>query len=192
LFGYNGLGTDGINWYYSAPSTDANMDVGITSGTGAFINSASGSAIPALDGTNICYIPADGGYREILGRCVIEVDIDIKPGSDPNSINCKVKPNQNAVIAVAILTTDDFDAMMVDHTTVSFEGATEAHVDKKTGEPSRHEEDVDGDGDMDLVFHFRYGDTSLTCASTEGTLVGETFDGIPIEGTDAVRMVGGG
>jgi hypothetical protein len=123
---------------------------------------------------------------------VIIVDIDIKPGSDPNSINCKVKPNQNADIAVAILTTDDFDAMTVDHTTVSFEGAFETHVDKKTGEPRRHEEDVDDDGDIDLLFHFRYGDTGLTCASTEGMLVGETYDGTPIEGTDAVRMVGGG
>jgi len=63
------------------------------------------------------------------------------------------------------------------------------HVDKKSGEPRRHEEDVDGDGDMDLVFHFRLGDTDLTCDSTEGTLTGETFDGLVIEGSDAVRMI---
>jgi hypothetical protein len=117
---------------------------------------------------------------------VIYVDIDIKPGSDPNSILCT---NEDEVIAVAILTTDDFDATTVDHTTVSFEGASETHVKKKTGEPRRHEEDADDDGDIDLVFHFRLGDTNLSCGSTEGVLTGETFDGLPIEGSDSVRMV---
>lgn len=50
LFGYNGLTTDGINW-----SGDLSMDVGISSGTGQYINYASGSAIPALDGTNVLF-----------------------------------------------------------------------------------------------------------------------------------------
>ena len=88
----------------------------------------------------------------------------------------------------------DFDATRVEHATVAFEGARETHVDQRTGEPRRHEEDVDGDGDTDLVFHFRVGDTDLTCDSTEGKLVGENFDGQAIEGTDAVRMIntGGG
>jgi hypothetical protein len=117
---------------------------------------------------------------------VIYVDIDIKPGGYPNSINCY---NEKEVITVAVLTTDDFDAMSVDHATVIFEGANEIHVDKKTGEPLRHVEDVDLDGDLDLVFHFRLGDTDLSCISTQGTLTGERFDGIPIEGTDSVRMI---
>ena len=115
------------------------------------------------------------------------MDIDIKPGSEPNSIRCE---KNKGVIPVAVLTTDDFDALTVDHTTVKFEGASETHVDKHSGEPRRHEEDVDRDGDVDLVFHFRRGDTDLTCESTEGMLTGETFDGMLIEGTDAVRMVG--
>ena len=119
---------------------------------------------------------------------VVGVDIDIKPGSDPNSINCN---NQKGTITVAILTSDDFDATTVDHATVSFEGAGETHVDKKSEAPRRHEEDVDGDGDTDLVLHFRLGETGLTCDSEEGTLTGETFDGQPIQGADAVRMVGG-
>lgn len=116
----------------------------------------------------------------------LEVDIDIKPGSDPNSINAN---NENGVITVAILSTDEFDATTVDHTTVEFEGASETHEDKRTGEPRRHEEDVDGDGDVDLVFHFRLGDTGLTADDVDGTLTGETFDGGAIEGTDSVRMV---
>jgi hypothetical protein len=42
---------------------------------------------------------------------------------------------------------------------------------------------------MDLVFHFKLRDTALTCASTAGQLKGLTYDGIPVEGTDSVRMV---
>jgi sugar lactone lactonase YvrE len=117
---------------------------------------------------------------------VYEATIDIKPGSYPNSINCS---NEKAVVTVAILTTGDFDATTVDHTTVTFEGASEIHVDKKTGVPQRHEEDVDFDGDMDLVFHFRLGDTTLTCESVAGTLIGETYDGLPVQGTDSIRRL---
>lgn len=117
---------------------------------------------------------------------VIEVAIDIKPGSDPNSINCN---NDNLTISVAILTTDDFDATTVDHTTVEFEGATETRIDKKTGIARRSEEDVDNDGDMDLVLHFKNGETNLDCSSTSGTLTGQTFDGQAIQGTDAVNSV---
>ena len=86
-------------------------------------------------------------------------------------------------------TTNDYDAVTVYHTTVTFEGASETHVDKRTGEPRRHEEDVDYDMDIDLVFHFRRHNISLTCDSTEGTLIGATFDGQAIEGSDAVRMI---
>jgi len=116
------------------------------------------------------------------------VAIDIKPGSDPNSIHCI---NRNAIIAVAILTTGDFDATTVDHTTVTFAGANEIHLSDQTGEPRRHEEDVDGDGDIDLVLHFRMSQADMTCDSIEGTLNGQTFSGQTITGTDTIRMVGG-
>jgi hypothetical protein len=120
---------------------------------------------------------------------VISVVIDIKPGSDPNSIACR---NGGVVIAVAILTTEDFDATNIDHTTVTFQGAREIHADRRSGEPRRHEADVDGDGDVDLVFHFSLIETDLTCDSTEATLTGETVNGLVIEGTDEIRMVDGG
>ena len=116
---------------------------------------------------------------------VTTVEIDIKPGSDLNSINC----SGDRVVAIAILTTDDFDATQVDHTTVTFAGASETHVDKKSGDPRRHQEDADGDGDVDLVLHFRLSDTDLTCDSTGGILTGETFDDQAIIGADVVRMI---
>ena len=120
------------------------------------------------------------------GDCPQSLVIDIKPGSDPNSINCTTPA---LMIPVAILTTEAFDATTVDHTTVTFEGASEAHLTPQGVQ--RHEMDVDGDGDVDLVFHFLLGDTGLTCSSTEGALTGLTFDGQTIWSMDSVNMIGG-
>ena len=64
----------------------------------------------------------------------------------------------------------------------------ETHVDHD-GQPRRHEEDVNGDGRVDLVLHFRLEDTSLGCTSVQGTLSGKTLAGQWIEGRDAVRML---
>ena len=48
-----------------------------------------------------------------------------------------------------------------------------------------------GDGDLDLLLHFSIQDlaTVLTSSSTEVTLEGETFDGVPVEGTDSVQII---
>lgn len=117
----------------------------------------------------------------VTGSGVIEVDIDIMPGSPKNSINLKGK----GVIPVAILTTDTFDATVVDPMPVEFgpDGAIEAHG---TG----HIEDIDGDGDFDLLLHFNTRDTGIACEDTAASITGETFNGQLIEGFDAIRIVG--
>lgn len=132
-----------------------------------------------------------GGIGQVnsaeLFSAVVQVTIDIKPGSDPNTVNCE---NADGVIPVAVLTTEDFDATTVDHTTVRFgpSGATEVHANRLS--VVRHEEDVDGDGDTDLALHFRAGDAGLACGDTEAAVTGETFGGTSIVGRDAIRMVG--
>jgi hypothetical protein len=116
------------------------------------------------------------------GMCkVATVSIDIKPGSFPNSIN----PRSKGVIPVAILTTSAFDATTVDPLSVKFgpDGATESHG-------RGHIEDVDGDGDQDLVLHFRTQDTGIQCGNTSASLTGETTNGIAIEGSDSISTVG--
>jgi len=106
----------------------------------------------------------------------LEVEIDIKPGSDPNSINL----NSKGVVPVAVLTTGDFDASNVDPDTVSFAGASPVRWTM---------EDVDDDNDSDMLFHFKTQELDLTKESTVATLTGETQDGISIEGTDTVNIV---
>jgi hypothetical protein len=50
-------------------------------------------------------------------------------------------------------------------------------------------EDVDGDGDEDLLFHFKTQELDLDENSAEATLTGATDSGQPIEGTDTVNIV---
>ena len=50
-------------------------------------------------------------------------------------------------------------------------------------------EDVDNDGDYDMMFHFKTQELDLTKESTEATLEGETIDEIQIKGTDSVNIV---
>ena len=99
----------------------------------------------------------------------------------PNSINLRSKGK----IPVAILTTDTFLAFNeVDPLSVEFgpDGATESHG-------GSHVKDVDGDGDDDLLFHFKTQDTGIKCDDTEATLTGETVGGVAFTGTDTVNIV---
>ncbi len=109
------------------------------------------------------------------------VIIDIKPGSDSNSIN----PKNKGVIPVAILTTSTFDATTVDPLSVKFgpNGATEAHG-------RGHIEDVNHDGRLDLVLHFDTQETGIQCGDTSASLTGKTIGGQAIAGFDLIRTVG--
>ncbi len=115
------------------------------------------------------------------GEEIIEaVDIDIKRGSDTNSINLKSKGN----IPVAVFTTDDFDATTIDPLSVTF-GPGEALESHGQG----HVEDIDEDGDLDLILHFNTQDTGITCSTEEAYVTGLTFDGQLIEGYDVINVV---
>jgi hypothetical protein len=112
---------------------------------------------------------------------VISVKIDIKPGSFPNSIN----PRSKGVMPVAILTTPTFDATTVDPARVLF-GATGTQA-----APARFAfEDVDGDGDTDMMIHFRTQDTGILCGDTSASLTGKTFGGQMIKGSDSIKTAG--
>ncbi len=51
-------------------------------------------------------------------------------------------------------------------------------------------EDVDGDGDTDLILHFRTQDTGIQCGNTSASLTGQTFSGQAIQGSDSIVTVG--
>jgi DNA-binding beta-propeller fold protein YncE len=112
---------------------------------------------------------------------VATVMIDIMPGGSQNSIN----PRSRGVLPVAILTTDSFDATSVAVATVRF-GVT------GTEAPAVHAafEDVDGDGDADLILHFNVQSSGIACGANSAFVTGKTLSGGSIRGSDVVRTVG--
>ncbi|MCK4564225.1 MAG: hypothetical protein KAU94_06105, partial [Verrucomicrobia bacterium] len=107
---------------------------------------------------------------------VLDVEIDIKPGSDTNPINLKSKGR----CPVAVLTTEEFDAAEVDPATVRFAGASPAHYAL---------EDADADSDLDLILHFKTQELDLADDSTEVFLIGQTYDEQFLVGADTVSIV---
>ena len=125
----------------------------------------------ALSGTEIAYSYSLG-----------DVGIDIKPGSDPNSINI----DSNGVVPVAILGSDTFDAATVDPLTVELAGA-EVRLKGKSGNAGSLE-DVNGDGYLDLVVQVYTNELQVT-GDGEVFLTAYTYAGLPIVGSDSVRIV---
>ena len=127
---------------------------------------------------------------QIINVKPLPVDVDIKPGSDPNSVNSKSK----GVLPVAILTTDTFDATTVDPGTVIFDIF---EINGSTPPNMCAIEDVDGDGDLDLICHFSIPDIDKKCQGivdgrvvhATGQILADTFDGLPIQGLDSIRWV---
>ncbi len=119
-----------------------------------------------------------------LASLVLEVRIDIKPGSDPNSINL----NSAGVIPVAILSSDTFDATTVDPITVSLAGAKV----KMVGKSNRylcHTEDVNGDSRLDMVCQVETAQFMIEPGETVAVLEAATLAGQAIRGEDSIRIV---
>jgi hypothetical protein len=114
------------------------------------------------------------------------ITIDIRPGNQTNTIICT---KLSTLIPVAVITTDDFDAVNLNPTSVTFEGANPST--KQKGKTGDNITDVDGDGDLDRLFYFVLGDTNLTCLSTIATLQGLTYENISVIGSDTVKMISG-
>jgi hypothetical protein len=115
------------------------------------------------------------------------VDLDIKPGSDPNAVN----PMSRGLIPVAILGSDTFDVADMDGATLAFgpDGATPAHDLSEPAEFEDHLEDVNGDGFEDLVSHYWTEETGIAFGDMQTCITGEILDGTPFRGCDAVRTV---
>ncbi len=106
------------------------------------------------------------------------VEIAIRADREPALVNLASR----GVIGVAILGAADFDVAQIDRATLRFgpSSATPAH---KAG---GHLEDVNTDGNPDLVSHYRIADIGISEADKSACVSGETSDGTPILGCGAI------
>ena len=145
-------------------------------------NDDDGNVYTVTDCTDLIVEPLDS-----------DIDIDIKPGSFPNSLNVKSK----GVLPVAILGTADFDTTQVDPATMllSWDG-----ISGVPGIPPLRWawEDVNSDGFMDIVLKYSKAVFEPMTITHEPpgdlimTLKGNLMDGTPIAGEDTVRIINKG
>lgn len=160
-----GVSNNGPGAAYNATVKTATANSDVTTGT----------AIPiwmgdmyAGDSTNVAikWVVPSGvpRFRTTLGICSdcspnICVDgvnggFDIKPGSCPNPINIG---QGNAQVAVAVFSYGSFDALTLDDSTVLFAGASPVNASQ---------EDKNGDGRVDMLYHFSRGDLDVQDGDT--------------------------
>ncbi len=135
--------------------------------------------------------PVLSGHNPVMSENIVPriVRIDVKPGSDPNSINL----NGNGVVAVAIFGEPGFDVNDIDVGNVAF--GVDPRFDDLHGVPvhSGHIEDVDGDGIEDMVLHFREADLGIDTTLPGETVLflhlkGQLTDGTNFRSKDEVRI----
>ena len=117
----------------------------------------------------------------------VSVEVDIKPGSDPSSVDCiETKP-----VPVTVFSSPTFDATTIDPTSLKLNGIATPEIHNKV-----HIEDKNNDGIKDAVLHL---DRAQVCEAVSGlppnesvdvTFTGKTTGGQAFDGTSDMRIVG--
>lgn len=117
------------------------------------------------------------------------VTIDIKPGTTPND----VQRSSKGLLPVAVLTTSNFNAATVDVASVTLgnEIGTDTRIAKQNKKtPMAAMQDVDLDGDLDLILQFEIptlvANGDLTASTTQLVLKGTRTGGGAVRGVDNV------
>lgn len=123
----------------------------------------------------------EGARDALVALPAIEIPIDIKPWSWPNSINVR----KSGVIPVAVLTTLEFDA-----TTIRTRNARFGPARAQMVHNAPHYEDVNGDGTVDLLMHFNSEETGIECGDEYAELRSANDVGQSVVGIDLIKTVG--
>ncbi|MGD8963127.1 MAG: hypothetical protein PVH43_11465, partial [Desulfobacterales bacterium] len=156
-----------------------------------------------MEGTiySVATLPCSAASSEIkLAASEIEVAVDIKPRSCPNRLYIKSR----GVLKVAILGSENFDASLVDPSTVQIDGARPFNWKLKDAATPYDIDTMQGDcrdctrkgrdGFLDLVLMFKKKDVAKVIGPAKHgdchvlTLTGQTSDGKDILGDDVVRI----
>jgi hypothetical protein len=114
----------------------------------------------------------------------IVVDVEIIPK--------RINPYARGVIPVAVLGSENLDILQIDVTTLGFGPAEASCRHDLTDEwtCNEHVEDMNLDGFLDLMTHYRAEDTGIACGDSSATITGSGLDGTPFVGIDYFETVG--
>ena len=119
-------------------------------------------------------------------RETLIVDIDIRPSTDPNKINCK---STNGSINIAVFSDSNFVAKNIDVSTLKLEDKSVTEIHGKV-----HLKNLDGNGDRDALVHLNKVDVCNAISNLPvGKLVPVTLTGLmtdeqQFEGTDTIKI----
>ena len=197
------LSCDGFKWNTSSCSNTPfnEADLSLTVGPGSHPCDCSKSNYIIRPGIAGEYLPlsssnwggiagptcsAPSQFMEVVVNTGMSIGIDIKPWSDPNSINLCSK----GAVQVALLGDTSFDVSLVDKDSLRFADSAVKMVGKKDPNTLCSIEDVNLDGFNDLVCHFVTTDiAALDGESVSAEVNGALLDGTSIKGADSVNIV---
>ncbi len=113
----------------------------------------------------------------------IPISIDVRPFT----IADRIPLNAGGVLPVALLGTEELDVLSVDATTLAFGPAggpftAPIHDLGIEGVLTDHLKDLDLDGRLDLVTHYRIADLEFEDGDEFGCMTGFTQEGLALEG----------
>lgn len=119
----------------------------------------------------------------------ITVAIDVRPTTEVNAIVL----HSGGVVPVALLAEPGFDPSSIDPASLAFGPPSgpftvPIHDLSLACTLEDHLQDVDADGDLDLVTHYRVRDLGFTAGDTEGCLSGALLSGPSFVGCDHVEV----
>lgn len=148
-------------------------------GNSAFLDTGGWNESPTFEHQFI----AKFSSKPVVPPGVSLVDIDIKPGSDPNCFNL----NGHGVIPVAILGSDKFDVTNIDQGSLYF-GGLEIRVRGNKG-PLCGLEYSNADAYLDLVCQFEDDPNNWDAGDAEAVLEGSLFDLTDFGGIGSICVV---
>jgi hypothetical protein len=117
--------------------------------------------------------------QSIAPGSVTKITVDVQPGST----GC-LNPTSNGVIPVAILGSASFQVKDVRLDETLQLGSLALRV--RGGKPLCSVTQVNADGYDDLMCHFDNVSTNWTSGQTTATVSGKLYDGVPVQGSDAI------
>lgn len=128
----------------------------------------------------------NGDYTLIISGvspAVQQINIDIKPGGGTVA---PINPKSRGGVPVALLSSDEFDALKVDVRSLTFGSTGDEQSLQRCGKGG---EDVNGDGRRDLVCHFENQAAKFSATDIEGVLKGKSAGGMMFEGRGLLKVV---